>query len=182
MENVLKNNLLKNNRLNRYILYFFIYSFLGWIMETLYIWGDIGLLTKRGFLFGPICPIYGFGALILLIFLSRFQHHPIKLTISSVLIFSIFEYYVSYAMEVLFNDIWWDYSLNFMNINGRICLINSLFWMILPLMFFYFVHPFIKLRIAKIPKKVKLYFIIIASTTLLTDFIFSVILNFRTIW
>ena len=56
------------------ILYFFIYSFLGWVMETIYSLMVLGHFTKRGFLFGPICPIYGFGAILMILFISKYKH------------------------------------------------------------------------------------------------------------
>ena len=71
MKNFEKNQPKKLNKIQTYILYFFIFSCLGWILETLYSFVVLGHFTNRGFLYGPLCPSYGFGGLILIIFLVK---------------------------------------------------------------------------------------------------------------
>lgn len=145
----------KLTRFQILFIYFCIYAFIGWIMETIYVSHLKGYLVKRGFLFGPLCPIYGFGAVMLITILGKYKKQPAKLFFYAILIFSIFEYMVSFGLEALYGNRWWDYSTHFFNLNGRITLFSSLIWGVLALLFFNTVHPFIEKKvnsiIAKIP-------------------------------
>ena len=95
-------NTTKISKTHLYILYFFIFSVFGWIMETVFSFIVLGHFTNRGFLYGPLCPIYGWGAIILIIFLSKYKDNDIKLFTYSAVIFSVFEFFVSYLLEALF--------------------------------------------------------------------------------
>ena len=97
------------NNLFVLFLYFFIYSVLGWCTETLYCRLCEGKWTNRGFLYGPYCPIYGFGGVIV-VFLSPFSYSPILIFILGFILTSMLEYITSYIMEKLFDAKWWDYS------------------------------------------------------------------------
>ena len=104
-----------------WFLIFIVYSSAGWLLEI-----TVGLLQKhrfvnRGFLIGPICPIYGTGALLITFCLSPL-HNPIVIFLASVLICATLEYSISVIMEKLFHVRWWDYSDRPFNLNGRICL------------------------------------------------------------
>lgn len=126
------------------IIFFFIYSIIGWILETVYCVYMVGHFEKRGFLYGPLCPIYGYGALILLVTLKKFNKNKITLFIMSAVIFSVFEYLVSYGLDALFSMKFWDYSNDFLNINGRIALWFSVIWGIFGILFMNYIHPTIK--------------------------------------
>ena len=103
-----------------------IYSFAGWCGEMVYCSiGQRKLCEKRGFLNGPICPIYGHGALVVLIVLRGGCESPIATFFLGALLTSAVEYVTSYAMEKLFHMRWWDYSRYRFQLNGRICLLNS---------------------------------------------------------
>ena len=104
-----------------YIILFFIYSFLGWSIEVFREFQDKNHFVNRGFLIGPICPIYGVGGVLMLLTLGKYKDSPIVLFCMSIIIFSILEYFTSYIMEKLFKARWWDYSNNKYNLNGRIC-------------------------------------------------------------
>ena len=137
------------SKLETYILYFFIYSFLGWCFETLYAVYELGHFTKRGFLFGPMCPIYGYGALILLIFLRRYKKNSLKLFCISAIVLSAFEYLVSFGLEGLFKSHWWDYTNEFFNLNGRISILFTFVWGIAAILFINHIHPFVKKHLNK---------------------------------
>lgn len=122
---VVKNSLSNKQSL---ILYFYIYSFLGWAIETIYAFCLLGGFSKRGFLFGPLCPIYGFGAIIMLLFISQYKDNSIKNFFASAIVFSIFEYLAGFALEAILKIRLWDYTNDFFNINGRISLLYTLFW------------------------------------------------------
>ena len=173
-------NLMVCNKLSKteyYILYIFIYAFIGWLLETAYAIYELGKFTKRGFLYGPICPIYGFGAILLLIFLSDNKNNSIKIFFLSALIFSIFEYIVSFALDALFAAKWWDYSNELFNLNGRISILFSFVWGIFGLIFINNIHPFIKKKLdnilINIPYLFQKYLIALFCITLFMDTILS---------
>ena len=126
------------------IIFFFIYAIIGWILETVYCVYVVGHFEKRGFLYGPLCPIYGYGALILLVTLKRFDKNKITLFVMSAVIFSVFEYLVGYGLDALFGMKFWDYSNDFLNINGRIALWFSVIWGVFGILFMNYIHPTIK--------------------------------------
>lgn len=125
-----------------FIALFLIYSFLGWLMEVIVCFPDNKKFVNRGFLIGPICPIYGFGCLLIIIFLAKYKSDPVTLFCMSVIICSIMEYVTSYIMEKLFNTRWWDYSNRKFNLNGRICLSNLVAFGVLGLLMMYLLNPF----------------------------------------
>lgn len=126
------------------LLYFYTYAFLGWVLETIYALCVLGSFTKRGFLFLPACPIYGFGAIIMLLFISKYKDNSIKNFFVSAIIFSIFEYLAGFALDALFKIRLWDYTNNFFNINGRISILYTLFWGIAGIVFINHIHPFVE--------------------------------------
>ena len=135
-----------------YISYFFIYSFLGWIIETIYAFIIHGTFVKRGFLFGPICPIYGFGAVILLLVTKKMYGKPFQKFLIATVLFTVFEYLVSLIFEEIFGLRWWDYSNDFLNIQGRVSLLYSIFWGIIGVILLEKLHPYIQDKIQKITK------------------------------
>lgn len=135
------------------ILYFYIYAFFGWILETIYAFCLLGGFSKRGFLFGPLCPIYGFGAIIMILFISKYKDNSFKNFFTSAIVFSVFEYIAGFALESLFKIRLWDYTNDFFNINGRISMLYTLFWGIAGIFFINHIHPFIKKRVDKLLNK-----------------------------
>lgn len=127
----------------KYILYFFIYSFLGWFMEVCVSLWNKKRFINRGFLIGPICPIYGHGILAIIILIGSNTNDFLAVFLKSILICSILEYFTSYFMEKLFNIRWWDYSSKKFNINGRICLETMLPFGILSSLVIYGIHPLV---------------------------------------
>lgn len=163
----------KLNRIQMYILYFFIFALLGWCMESLYAIYNLGHFVKRGFLYGPICPIYGWGALMLIIFFSKYRKSNIKLFIYAGIIFSVFEYFVSYGLDAIFQMHWWDYTNDFFNLNGRISIFYSFAWGIIAILFVNHIFPFFKKKVnvllAKIPYKAQITTLYIFIITFLAD-------------
>ena len=161
------------------IMYFLIYSFIGWVLESFYAVLVLGHFVKRGFLFGPICPIYGYGALMLIYFLGRYRKNNLKLFFYAAILFSAFEYVTSYVLDALFGMHWWDYSNDYFNLNGRITLSFSIAWGIIAILFVNHVYPFFKKKLniilAKISYKVKTCIIYILSSVFVIDTIASCI-------
>ncbi len=123
-------------------LLFMMYSFLGWSLEVICKLIEKKKFINRGFLVGPVCPIYGVGAVSITILLDKYKNDILVLFIMAMLIASILEYFTSFIMEKLFNARWWDYSTRRFNINGRICLETLIPFGLLGLLITYVVNPF----------------------------------------
>jgi len=123
--------------------YFIIYSFLGFIIETLFALINYGVLESRqGFLYGPFCCIYGLGAVVIILSLrTSFSKNNYTLFLGGFFIGSIVEYLISFLGELILNVKWWDYSNSFLNINGRICFMYSIFWGFLGLYLMKSINP-----------------------------------------
>ena len=139
--------------LEKYILLFMIYSFVGWCMETTLVSIGNKKFVDRGFLIGPYCPIYGFGALSITIVLEQFSFSPVILFIMAVLLCGALEYFTSWIMEVVFKARWWDYSNRKFNLNGRICLRNLIAFGVLGLVVIYLLNPFFMNILNNIPER-----------------------------
>ncbi len=127
----------------RYFLYFIIYSFLGWLIEVGCKSIQYKRFVNRGFLLGPICPIYGYGVLFIVLLIGDDTSDILSVFLKSILICSVLEYFTSYFMEKLFKVRWWDYSNNKFNINGRICLETMIPFGLLGTLVVYVIHPLI---------------------------------------
>ncbi len=137
------------------IVIFILFSILGWIWEGFYVGLQYGTFLNRGFFHGPWVPIYGFGATFITILLSNHVLKPTKVFMYSMGICGLLEYVTSYMQELLFHERWWDYSTEFMNINGRVCLINLIAFGLAGVVIINFVNPKLK-KIYKKISKVKL--------------------------
>ena len=103
------------------------YSLLGWCGEMVYCsLAQRRLCEKRGFLNGPLCPIYGHGALVVLLCLDGGCANPALTFLLGMVLTTLVEYITSWAMEKLFHMRWWDYSQFRLHLNGRVCLWNSI--------------------------------------------------------
>lgn len=129
-------------KMEKYLVIFFIYSFCGWFMESVGGILNVKKFVNRGFLIGPLCPVYGIGVLLITILLQRYVDDIIIMYFMSLLICGSLEYFTSYIMEKLFKARWWDYSDRRFNINGRICLDNLVLFGVLGLLIFYVANPF----------------------------------------
>lgn len=154
-------------------LLFIIYSFLGWCMEMVVCYFATRKWVNRGFLIGPICPIYGWGCLLIILLLKRYLDDPLVLFVMSMVLCSLLEYYTSYLMEKLFKARWWDYSHKKYNINGRICLDNILAFGILGLLMMYFINPFVVKMLGFVSTKVLNIVAIVIFVIFLVDNIVS---------
>lgn len=125
-----------------YVFLFFVYAFLGYICEVIYCSIGQKKLVNRGYLYAPICPIYGAGAVLIIFCMTPIKDMWYLVLILGILLTSGLEYLTSYLMEVLFHMRWWDYSKRKFNINGRICLRNSLLFGALVMAVMYGLQPF----------------------------------------
>ncbi len=121
--------------------WFFIYSFLGWVWESCYVSVKERRLVNRGFVTGPVCTIYGFGAVSVYLILKPIAGNLLLLYLGGVIVPTILEYLTALLMEQIFHMSWWDYSKNKFNFQGRICLGASLGWGIFSVILFYGFQP-----------------------------------------
>lgn len=156
-----------------FIDYFIVYSFFGWILESVY----KSVLQKKfinsGFLAGPFCPIYGCGALIMYLSLERFENNYFLLFVFGFVILSILEYIVGGLLEFIFKTKYWDYSEKKFNINGRVCLINSLYWGILGIIFIKLIHPMIEKLVSLVPNNYLIVFAALIGSYIVVDTIIT---------
>ena len=124
------------------ILWFFmIYAFLGWCMEVVYAALVLGQFVNRGFLNGPVCPIYGFGVIGVIFALRPVSDNLPLLFLGSVLLTSVLEWLTGFVLEKMFSNKWWDYSDKPFNLNGYICLAFSVLWGLACVFVIKLMHP-----------------------------------------
>ena len=136
-----------------WFLYFTAYSILGWACETFYCSVGSRKFVNRGFLNGPVCPVYGFGAVLVILLLRSTEKNLVALFLSGMMVTTVLEYLTSVLLEKLFHMKWWDYSRYKFQINGRVCLLNSLMFGGLSVILMRVLHPWISGMIGKIPEK-----------------------------
>ena len=157
------------------LAFFLIYSCTGWCLEVIFAAATTGKLVNRGFLNGPVCPIYGFGMIIVLFALTPLQDSILLLYIGGVILPSALELVGGWALYKLYHTRWWDYSDFPFNIGGYICLEFSLLWGVGTLIVMKLVHPIIADAVALIPPLVGLVlmfllYAIYAADTIATAF------------
>lgn len=152
------------------IIMFCIYAFFGWIIEFSFYGATNGIFVNRGFIHLPLLPIYGFGAVVVTILFRKNQDNVF---IKSAIIVSILEYVTSVILENLYGFRWWDYSDNPWNINGRICLLNSLMFGIGGYVIAKFISPYINFKLHNVNKKVVCVVATFICVTVSADFIYT---------
>ncbi len=154
------------------IMLFIIYGFCGWIVEVLYVKHQSGNWYNRGFLTMPFLPIYAVGAIVITVTLRDLPNSFLVYSLG-VIVTSALEYITSLIMEKLFHTRWWDYSKKRFNLNGRICLKNSLLFGILCLIVIYGINPLIIERISLIDETLKNLIIDIFAAIFLVDLTYT---------
>ncbi|MDE6590034.1 MAG: putative ABC transporter permease [Oscillospiraceae bacterium] len=150
-------------------LYFIFYSFLGWVMETCYCSICERRLVPRGFLYGPICPIYGTGVLLMILFFTPLKRNLVLFYVVAVAVMSSWEYFVAWLLETTTHVKYWDYSRFHFNLKGRICLWVALVWGILSYIVIFYIHPPIDAHFDQVPLVLKYALCGVLLITLLAD-------------
>lgn len=132
--------------------YFFIYAFLGWCTEVSFFAVKKGKFVNRGFLNGPVCPVYGFGLVAIIAALTPLKDNLLLLFLGSVLITSALEFLTGWALEKIFHTRWWDYTENKFNLCGYICLEFSLIWGLAATAVMKIIQPLIQTAVGVIPQ------------------------------
>jgi uncharacterized membrane protein len=155
--------------------YFYFYAFWGWFIETIYCFIINGVLEKRGYLYGIICPIYGFGAIILLYLLSdqRIKNSKVRKFILSAVICTAFELIVAEIIQKCFGMSLWDYSNKPLNFDGKICFESSLYWGMLGLFLSEVLQPAIEKIVKKINDNLYKFQVSLMVVVTILDFVLS---------
>lgn len=156
-----------------------IYSFFGWVWETCYVSVKSGKFVNRGFINGPLCTIYGFGAVSVYVLLRPFSDNLLYLYLGGVVVATALEYVTAVLMESIFHTSWWDYSDNKFNFQGRICLGASLGWGAFTVILFKVLHPLVESIVILYPVYVGEIGICVIGVGYVVDFAFSAAAAFR---
>lgn len=154
---------------------------MGWVMETVICSLREKRFVHRGFLNGPICPIYGVGMVLIIFFLNPFIDNVFILFLLGMIVASILEFSVGYVLEKLFYTRWWDYSQHKFNLKGFICLRISLCWGVLCVVMMRMVQPIIIYIQGLFDVQLLNIFLLISAIILMADLIITVLslTNFR---
>ncbi len=155
--------------------YFFVYAFLGWCTEVVYAALNHGKFVNRGFLNGPVCPIYGFGVVTVLFILEPIHDKFALLYLGSFLLTSVLEFVTGAVLDKLFHKHWWDYSNERFNIKGYVCLKFSIIWGFACLIVVDMVHPFVRDIVSLVPQKLGAVILLVLTFAIIADMIMTVV-------
>lgn len=155
------------------INWFIIYSFFGWVWETAYVSLKQGRYVNRGFINGPLCTIYGCGAIAVYLILQPFADNILLLFLGGIVVATILEYLTAVLMENIFHTSWWDYSDKHFNFQGRICLGASLGWGVFTVILFRILHPMVEDIVVLYPVYAGEVGVCVVAAVYLADFCYS---------
>lgn len=155
------------------ILFFFLFSSVGWIWEVFLHFVADGTLVNRGILTGPWLPIYGAGSVLVLVLLKRWRDRPLHLFGLIMLLSGLIQYFTSLVMETIFDARWWDYSDMLFHVNGRICLESLLIFGLCGLIFTYILAPKLEDFLLTVSLRMRLILCTVSGIIFLLDLIHS---------
>lgn len=158
----------------QFLWIFFIYAFLGWCTEVSYAALNIGRFVNRGFLNGPVCPIYGFGIVIVLTCLTPLKENFFLLFLGSVVLTSALELVTGFVLEKIFHQRWWDYSEKPFNLGGYVCLQFSVLWGLACVFVVDILHPSIEFIIRIIPSPLGWFLLGLFAAVMAVDLVATV--------
>lgn len=136
--------------------YFIIFSIVGLMIETIFCYATTGVIeSRKGLLWGPFCPIYGVGAVVLICLLEPYKDKDWKILLYGGVLGSAVEYILSFALEAMYSSRFWDYSHLSFNLNGRICITYAIYWSVLSVILMKYITPWIDEHIDKISARKK---------------------------
>lgn len=160
--------------LSTLFLYFCFYACAGWCMETIYCSIMERRFVPRGFLHGPLCPIYGVGVLLMILFFEPFKDNLVVFYLVSTVVMSAWEYFVGWFLEVTTHMKYWDYSMYRFNLKGRICLWVCLVWGALSYVCIFWIHPPVAALFAGIPLLTRQIAAIVLAVAVLADAVVTI--------
>lgn len=161
-----------------HILFWFLsYSVLGWFVESVYMSFCERKVTNRGFMYGPFCPIYAFGALIVYFTLRPFSHNLILTYFLGSLTATVFEFLIGTLMISFFGKLWWDYKEKPFNFRGILCLESSIAWGFYTIFLFLFLHKGVMWFTELIPYNIGMRILPVIYTVALMDFTIHILIS-----
>lgn len=157
----------------QWLFFFYFYCFFGWCFESAYVSLKSRKLVNRGFCRGPFLPLYGSGAIMMLVVSMPFQDHLVLVYIAGCIGATILEYVTGVTMEALFKVRYWDYSKNKFNFQGHICLGSSLAWGLLTILMTEFIHKPIEHLVLSIPDNILTPITLVLTALIGADFALS---------
>lgn len=151
------------------LLNFFVYGFLGWCSEVAFAAFRERKFVNRGFLNGPVCPIYGFGVITVVNILEPIAGQLAVLYIASAILTTVLEWITGFLLEKLFHHQWWDYSDMPLNLNGYVCLPFSLLWGAACVIIVRWIHPFVERILNFLPLWLGISFLVVFSVLFVVD-------------
>lgn len=161
------------NALMNYILLFMSGAIIGWVYEVIISFFQYGTFINRGVLHGPWLPIYGFGALGIVLLLNRFKDKPWLVFLSSATLCGLLEYFTGWYLETFKQLKWWDYSANILNLHGRVCALSVTCFGLAGLVVIYLLYPRLSKLFDKIKLKPKKILCLLLIICFAADFIYS---------
>lgn len=155
------------------ISWFFIYSFFGWVWESAYVSIKSRKLVNRGFVNGPLCTIYGAGAVTIYLILRPLRENLALLYLGGVVVATALEYITGWIMETVFHTRWWDYSDKKFNLHGYISLASSLLWGVFSVLLFKLLQPFVSWITSLYPQSVGEVILTVIMILYGVDFVIS---------
>ena len=153
---------------------FFIYGFLGWCSEVAFAAFKQHSFVNRGFLNGPICPIYGIGVTVVVASLQPCVGNLILLYITSTILVTFLEWLTGFLLEKMFHHRWWDYSEMPLNIGGYVCPLFSAIWGVACVLIVKFIYPFTDKLVSFLPIWLGKFLLVLLSIALLADICITV--------
>lgn len=169
MHLLVMNHLINDFKIYDLLIYYVIYSFLGWCSEIVYAYKNQRKFINRGFLYGPLCPIYGACVLAVISIINNFHTNIFIMLIIATLLTSFVEYFTGFILEKLFKTKYWDYTEDPFNLHGRICLHFSIMWGAVSLIILKIVHPFIASIVTALPVDLRITISIVLLFLLILD-------------
>lgn len=175
---VVKEEAINNkDKIYNLICIFFVASIIGWIYEMIFYKVTENILENRGFLYGPYVPVYGFGAILIVLLLKKFRKYPIPLFIGMAIVTGILELIVGEFMVAVWHRRWWDYTGLFLNIDGQVCLRSVLSFAVGGLGLIYLIEPYINKTNETISAKNKKIIYASIISVMLLDLILCLIIR-----
>lgn len=157
----------------QWLMFFYIYCFVGWVIESTIVSVEEKRFVNRGFLRSPFLPLYGFGAIVILFVSIPVRDNHFLVYLFGMIGTTILEYFTGWLMEQLFKVKYWDYSKQKFNFKGRICVTSSLFWGVLSLFLTEVLHKPVESFVLGLDRNLELIIVIVISALLLSDLVYS---------
>lgn len=157
----------------QWLLFFYIYCFVGWVIESAIVSVEEKRFVNRGFLRSPFLPLYGFGAIVILFVSIPVRDNPFLVYLFGMIGTTVLEYFTGWLMEQLFKVKYWDYSKQKFNLKGRICVTSSLFWGVLSLFLTEVLHKPVEAFVLGMDRNLELIIVMVISALFVSDLIYS---------